>query len=73
MSELLAEKYGSFSGTIVSCGYSMATLILTFFYRFISTKSYYMFYVCFVLNSISLAGSFLLPESPKWLVSVEKQ
>ena len=70
MTELVPEKFGAFVGTSINLGYSAAYLYITFYYRYISKKSYPLFWAGLTLNVISVAATFLIPESGKWLVSV---
>ena len=72
MTELLQEKFGAIAGTTNNIVYSSTTLLLTFYYRFISRNSYYVFTICLSLNVIAFFGSLFLPESVKWLVSTEQ-
>lgn len=72
LSENVPEKNGAFAGTLLNCGYSFATLLLTIYYSLVSKESYYIFYACLTLNVVAFIGSFWLPESVKWLVSVNR-
>ena len=54
------------------CGDSAATLYLTFYYRFISKKSYAIFWVGLFLNILTFITTLFVPESVKWLISVKQ-
>lgn len=70
LTELVPEKYGAFVGTAINVFYSTAYLYITLYYRYISRKSYPLFWAGLVLNTIAVGTTFLIPESGKWLVSV---
>ena len=70
LTELVPERYQTFVGTALMCGDSAATLYITFYYRFISRKSYPIFYLGLFLNVLTFVTTFWIPESVKWLIGV---
>lgn len=72
LTELVPERYQTFVGTALMCGDSAATLYLTFYYRFISKKSYAIFWVGLFLNILTFITTLFVPESVKWLISVKQ-
>lgn len=69
--ELFPERYAALVGTALQCGDSAATLYLTLYYRYISKKSYAIFWVGLFLNFLTFSATFFIPESVKWLISVK--
>lgn len=72
MTELVPEKFGTLVGTSINLSYAAAYLYITFYYRYISRKSYPTFYAGLTLNVVSVVATFFIPESGKWLVSVKQ-
>jgi hypothetical protein len=72
LTELVPEKWGAFVGTSINLGYAVAYLYITLYYRYISRKSYPLFWAGLVMNVIAVCATFFIPESGKWLVSVKQ-
>lgn len=72
LTELVPEKWGAAVGTSINLGYASAYLYITLYYRYISRKSYPLFWAGLVLNVMAVGATFLIPESGKWLVSVKQ-
>jgi len=72
LQENVPERNAAFAGTMLNISYSFSTLMLTFYYRYISQNSSYIFYLCLTINFIVVICTFYLPESVKWLISVQR-
>jgi MFS transporter, OCT family, solute carrier family 22 (organic cation transporter), member 4/5 len=70
LNELVPRANKSIAGSLFNVGDSMATIYVTAYLVFISTKTLPILWVALVCNILAFVVSFIvLPESPAWLIS----
>ena len=70
--ELMDEKYSGYATAIFMTGDSAMGLYLVIYLRFVSKDVYSILSLSVTLSIASFLLYYLIPESPKWLVSVGK-
>ena len=69
LAEVTPRKHQAAAATSLITADVMATLYATFFLKYVSNDAGYIIWIGLGLNVLAVLGSFLLVESPSWLVS----